>query len=301
MLILAVFLATPIAGHAQSDVDTIERLEVRLWPDFDRPSVLVTLVGTLPPGTPDSATVTVPIPENATIHVVSPVRADGRPGPEMNYNSSVPGQLTFDTGSFGFWIEYYHPYVADGNQRDLSYTWSSEMGVDVLEAVVQQPIMSTDLNTSPGAETVTTGPDGMQYHQLPGQSVPAGVTYTLEGTYSLVRPQLSQDVMAEQQGSLPGVAESGAADDSGVDWLLVAAIAAGVVAVIVVAWLLISNRRGNQRVVKPRPSRRSTRRTSMRPRPAPPPASTKGKFCHECGQPVNSGDRFCSNCGTVVK
>lgn len=299
-LILALFLATPIAGHAQGDVDTIERLEVRLWPDFDRPSVLVTLVGTLPQGTPDTAAVTVPVPNNATIHVVSPIIEDGRPGPEMNYDDSVPGQLTFDTGSFGFWVEYYHPYEADGNEREFSYTWLSEMGVDELQAVVQQPIMSSDLNTNPGAETVTTGPDGMQYHQLQGRPVPAGAAYTLEGTYSLVRPQLSQDVMAEQQGSLPSITESGAADDSGVDWLLVAAIAAGVVAVVVAAWLLIANRRGNQRVVKPRPSSRSTRRTTVRPRPSPP-ASTKGKFCRECGQPVEPGDRFCSNCGTVVK
>jgi hypothetical protein len=301
-LILALFLARPLTGRAQGEIDTIDQLEVQLWPDFDRPSVLATLMGFLPSETPGPVTITLPIPDNASVHVVSSLREDGRPGPEMSYDDSVPGQLTFTAEIPGFYVEYYYPYTADGNRRDLTFTWRSEMAVDQLLTVVQQPIMSSDLITDPGSEAVTTGSDGMQYHQIPSQSVPAGTIYSLEGNYTLARPQLSQDVLAGGQESLPGGAETGGSEDSGLNWLLILAIAAGVIAVAGAAWLLLSNRRGRRRVTRPRPARRSTPQSRPRARSAaPPPVQSKGKFCHECGQPLEPDDRFCRNCGSAVK
>jgi len=200
-LILALFLAASSSVSAQGDVDTIEHLEVRLWPDFDRPSVLTTLVGFLPPGTPDPVSLTLPVPVDASIYALSPLRDDGRPGPEMSYDDSVPGQLTFSTGSTGFWLEYYSPYTADGNSRNLTFIWQSEMDVDELEAVVQQPIMSSDLTTDPDADSVTTGTDGMQYHQIPARQVPAGSVYSLDASYTLVQPQLSQEALGQQSAA----------------------------------------------------------------------------------------------------
>jgi len=37
--------------------------------------------------------------------------------------------------------------------------------------------------------------------------------------------------------------------------------------------------------------------------PAPPPAAPQaasGRFCHNCGAPVNEGARFCSGCGAQL-
>jgi len=214
-LILAFLLTAPLSVSAQGDADTIERLEVRLWPDFDRPSVLTTLVGFLPPGTPDPFSLTVPVPVDASIHAVSPLREDGSPGPEMAYDDSVPGQLTFSTSSTGFWLEYYSPYIADGNSRNLTFVWQSEIAIDELEAVVQQPMMSSDLTTDPDADSVTTGPQGMQYHQIRGRQVPAGSIYSLDANYTMVQPQLSQDALGQQSAAVGGSVE----DESGFNWL----------------------------------------------------------------------------------
>ena len=302
-MILGFLLAAPLTGHAQGEVATIELLEVQLWPDFDRPSVLATLKGFLPSGTPSPVTITLPVPDNASIHVVSPLREDGRPGPEMSYDDSVPGQLTFTAEMPGFYVEYYYPYSADGNRRDITFTWQSEMAVEQMLAVIQQPIMSSDLSTNPGSEAVTTGSDGMQYHRVPIQPIPAGVVYTLEGNYTLARPELSQDVLAGGQDSpAPGAESGGSEEESGLNWPLILAIAAGVVAVAVAAWLILGNRRGRQRVTRPRPARRSTPKSRQRARStAPPPVQSKGRFCHECGQPLEPDDRFCRNCGSAVK
>jgi hypothetical protein len=216
----------------------------------------------------------------------------------MSYNDSVPGQLTFSTGSTGFWLEYYSPYTADGNSRNLTFIWQSEMDVDELEAVIQQPMMSSDLTTDPDAASVTTGPEGMQYHQIPGIQVPAGSVYSLDASYSLAQPQLSQEALGQQSGA----AEEGSAEESGFNWILVVAIAAGLVAVVAVGWIILSSRGSKRRVAKPRPVRhRAPRSGASKRAKAPPPSQTAGQFCHECGQPVSPDDRFCRSCGTAVK
>jgi hypothetical protein len=301
-LILSLLLAAPMTIGAQGELDTIEQLEVQLWPDFDRPSVLATLTGLIPSDTQGRVEVVLAIPDNASVHVVAPLREDGRPGPEISYDDSVPGQLSFMAEAPGFHVEYYYPYTADGSRRDFTFTWQSEMAVDQLLTVVQQPIMSSDLTTSPGAEGVTTGSDGMQYHRIASRPVPAGTTFALEGSYSLVSPQLSQDALAGGQEGLVGGTETSGSEESGFNWLLALAIAAGIIAVAGIAWLFLSRGRSQRRVTKPRPARRSKARSRPRARSAaPPPVQSGARFCHECGQPVEPGDRFCRNCGSTVK
>jgi hypothetical protein len=295
-------LSKPLTAYGQSNVDTLTRMEVRLWPDYDRPSVLATLIGTLPSGTPFPAIITLPIPEDATINAVAPVLPDGRPGVEMSYDDSVPGQITFSTDVPGFWVEYYYPYAADGDQRDFTFSWQSPMSINELLTVVQQPIMSSDLTSDPDSVNVTTGADGMQYHQLPVKQVRSGETYVVDASYSLVRNQLSAEALAGQQDLLPNQSESTAEVESGFNPQLALAIAGGIIAVAVVIWLVVSNRRNRRRPVKPRPVRSAPGR-SPAPKLSQPnsKASTGKRFCHECGQTLDQNDKFCSNCGTPVK
>ena len=104
-LIIIMALSKSLTAYGQGNVDTLTRMEVTLWPDYDRPSVLATLIGSLPSGTPFPVTITLPIPEDATINAVAPILPDGRPGVEMSYDDSVPGQITFSTDVSGFWVE----------------------------------------------------------------------------------------------------------------------------------------------------------------------------------------------------
>ena len=48
-MLLVLFVLMPMtAGFAQEPVSAIDTLDIEIWPDYDRPSVLVLLTGTLP-------------------------------------------------------------------------------------------------------------------------------------------------------------------------------------------------------------------------------------------------------------
>ena len=72
-----------------------------------------------------------------------------------------------------------------------------------------------------------------------------------------------------------------------------------VLAIGAVGWFVLRGRRSSNRVIKPRPARRTKARPVSKAAAAPP--SGKARFCHECGQPASPNDRFCGHCGTGLK
>jgi hypothetical protein len=298
-LILAIVATTTLTAQAQSPATTIEQLVIDIWPDYDAPSVLVLLTGTLPASTVFPAQVTVPVPTDATVNAVARISPEGEMMSLADVDDSVPGQVTFTTPDAVFRVEYYFPYQADGNQRDFTFSWQSDLAVDALEYNVQQPAMATEINLDPAAVDTTSGQDGLQYHHLPMEAVPAGMDSPLEVSYTMANPQLSFEVLSSQPATPanPDVPPSGtaAASDDGFNWVLVLAVAGGILIVAAVAWLILSSRSSKRRPVKPRPAR------SVKSSPSQPASSTAAKFCHNCGNPLEPGDRFCRECGTKTK
>ena len=306
VLALIAILATPRLLLAQTPAAALERLDVDIWPDYDAPSVLVIMSATLPPGASLPATVTVPLPGDASLNAVARVSSDNQLMADISYDDSVPGQLTLTTPEQRFRIEYYVPYEADGNQRSFAFDWRSDMTVFELLMSVQQPLLADDVTLTPAADNVSTRQDGLQYHVLPPQSIPEGDSFSLEGAYTLVRPGLTVDFLETEQpgqgASSPPVATDISSDSAGAaafNWPVLLAAMGAVLAIGAVAWFVLRGRRPSGRVAKPRPTRRPKAKPASKATTASP--SGKARFCHECGQPASSGDRFCSNCGTALK
>lgn len=299
-LLLFILVAATITTYAQDPATGIDQLEVELWPDYDRPSVLVLLTGTLPENTEFPATIVLPIPDNATVNAIARVDESGSMFSDLEVDDSIPGQRTITTMEPIFRVEYYVPYSADGNKRDYTFEWQSEMAVNELVATIQQPSLANEITLSPEAVQVNNRQDGLLYHTLPTQNVPAGQRYSLEMTYNLQRPQLSAEISGAQQPAIPTVPSNDVGgQNSGFNWQIVVGVTAFGFAIAAGAWLLLGYRQSRQRVLKPRPSRRSreTRTTSSASRGS----TGKAIFCHECGQQLAPGDKFCRNCGTAVK
>lgn len=299
ILLLNFFLIT-ITTYAQSSAPDIDLLEVEIWPDYDRPSVLVLLTGTLPEDTNYPARIVLSIPENATINAVARVDESGSMFSDLEVDDSVPGQLTITTMEPTFRVEYYVPYSAEGNQRNFTFEWQSNLTVNELMATVQQPSLADEINLSPEAIGVNNRPDGLLYHTLPVREVPAGENYSLEMSYNLLRPQLSAELLGGQQPADPSnITGNVGEQESGFNWRIAVAATAFGIALAAGVWLLLGYRQSRRRISKPRPVRRSR---GKRTTPSINQDSTsRANFCHECGQRLTKGDKFCRNCGTAVK
>jgi hypothetical protein len=132
IILLIVLSLVPLAiGHAQTTVTTIDSLVIELWPDYDKPSVLVLLTGTLPFDTDLPATVTLPLPENAQFHVVARIDSkDGVMKDDIFSSPAPPDAMTFITPDLRFRLEFYLPYTVNDNQRSFDYTWLSNLSVN---------------------------------------------------------------------------------------------------------------------------------------------------------------------------
>jgi hypothetical protein len=291
-LLLLLALAVPIATWAQGPVQSISSLSVSLWPDYDRPSVLVIMTGALAPGAPLPATVTVPYPASAQLNAVARIDAQGRMIDDIEYSHDA-GVLRFTTPDRGFRVEYYDPYRVDGQQHDYTFDWTADVAVDRLELAVQQPVHAASLVTVPAAVRVVEVEGGLRNHLLPVQNVPAGQQLGVAVSYAMPAPMLSVQALAGKAGAQGAAPPAGAApapptpkpESGALGWGTFIGIVAAVFVVAVVVWQL---------------ERRRSAAGSGRAEAPSSGGEARARFCHQCGRPIAAEDRFCSGCGTSL-
>ena len=283
LLAAALLLAAVIPARAQDEVERLAWLTVELWPDYDRPDVLVLLTGAVPEDAPLPAAVTVPVPADATINAVARITDDNALIDDIEF-TTADGSLRLITPDRRFRVEYYTPYQTDGARRSYTFNWLADVTVDELSVAVQEPENATSLEVEPEAVEVVPGFEEFNYHNLSPASVPAGVSYTVTLEYR-TEPE----------------AEVGGGFLEGANLPVLLAVGGGVLVLLALAWQLWGERlgSGSRQARKPRPVRKSTSSAARRGQPGK--RSGPAKFCHQCGEEVEAGDRFCRNCGTRLK
>ncbi len=170
---LALWAARAPAALAQAPA--LETMSIDLWPDYDQPSVLVLLTGRLTAATPLPATVTLPLPSEATLNAVARLTPQGTLMADIAYELSATGDsLTLTTPDNGFRIEYYVPYGGEGLERAYQFNWQAPVAVTNLLVTVQQPAVATNLLTTPVPASVTTASNGLRMHNLRAQPLGPG-------------------------------------------------------------------------------------------------------------------------------
>lgn len=306
MFALAAWARSGPAAAAQAEADQLTGLSVELWPDYDRPAMLVLLSGSLPPNTPLPATITIPLPEGADVNAVARVGDDGTLLSDVEYTLEG-GLLTAALPSTGFRVEYYTPLTISGDQRGYVFNWLSGLAVAQLSAAVQQPSAAEGFVVSPEpVGTFSNRGDGLLYHTLPSRSLAPGELYTVNVDYTMTTPTLS----APAQTTAPVAPEIGAtgsnasAESAGGNlvlgrvspWWLLGIFA--VATLVGLAWYL-GRRQSTSAAArrKPQPARTS----NNRPNTHSQPASNAARYCHNCGRPATPDDKFCRDCGTRLK
>jgi len=285
MLLIIITMLPMAAGFAQNRVSVIDSLDIEIWSDYDRASVLVLMTGTLPEDTQFPASVTLPLPEAAQLNAVARIDPkDGNMIDDIFSSTETPGTLTFTTPDLRFRVEYYFPYTVNKNQISFDYTWLADLTVNNFRLRVQRPTSAGMLNTKPATASVVRSGDGFDYHSFPVRIVPAGQSFSLQVDYTITTAQLSAASLPSSNANLQP-AEFPATPGSGINWALAAVVTGGLLVLAALIWSLASRR-------SPPSIRESTGSRVENP--------SRAQFCRNCGEPTDEGDNFCSGCGSEL-
>jgi hypothetical protein len=307
LLIIVILLFIPWAVQAQ-DAQGMAKVSVRLWPEYDQPSMLVIYDLTLKAGTSLPAKVTLRIPSTvADLHAVASRQPDGS---LLNLPYDPPVQngswqeVTYTTTTLESRIEFYdNALVKDGTSRSYVYRWTGDYAVDSLDVEVQQPVGATQMVLSPSLGSGVVGNDGMTYFGADVGSLNQGQSFEIAIDYQKETDTLSTDSLNVEPvtpvSSSPSVKD---ALSSVLPWLL---FGLGVVLIAGAGlWYWRSGRKGSRPEPrrKHKPASQSAKSPGMKVTSVQSHADKEGTiYCHECGKRASSGDRFCRTCGAQLR
>jgi hypothetical protein len=272
--------AQPVS--AQTEVTRLTRVQVDIWPDYDRAAVLVLITGQLPADTTLPATVQLRLPAaagepTAVAYITTdPITAE-RSMLKTPYETEPDGnatRLTVETTEPTIRVEYYYPYERSGDSVQFGYQWLGGTPVDDLFILFREPFQATAVSTDAGFEDIGPGADEQRYHQWQVGAV--GADEILSASFSYVAPPASSPV------PLSPPVQSPSQDQASALPIVLAAIG-GLLVGVGIGWFLASRR------ASPRPAPRREKR---------PPASS---YCGHCGGQVKPGDDFCRQCGAQLR
>lgn len=304
LLVCLVFLAWP--AQAQ-DTPTLSSLEISLWPEFDRPDMLVIYRGALAPDTPLPVAVEIRIP--ASVGQPSAVAYVDEANQRLNlqYTTQQEGDflvIAFQLNTLGFQVEYYDTLPIDSEgRREYSYSYMADYPVESLTLGFQEPPTAEAYTLDPPADSVAVAGDGLRYHSVEAGSVAQGETKSWVLTYEKADSALTISSLAQTQPTAPAAPPAATDNDNSTVLIFVVAFVALVAVGASAFWL---GRRTQPLEEAPSPSRRQKRRGGGRGgQPAqqrPSPSSSRDTFfCHQCGAGLRLDSDFCHKCGTPVR
>ncbi len=294
-LALLAALALPWTARAEAETP-FQAVTVDLWPEYDRPAMLVILHIQLAPETPLPAQVTVRIPAQAgDPNAVAVIGDDGRllVAP---YKRTVEGEwaiLEITANSPGLQVEYYDTLEREGNHRRYVYRWPGDHGVQRLTLHIQQPLGAQEFTLTPAAGTPAQEEDGLLYYTSELGSLAPGETFTLQVDYTKAREDLTVQQLQVHPSAPLEEAQGQVTFSDWLPWLL-----GGLGLALIVGGLIWYWRSGQE---SPRPPRQRPRRHAAPSASPPEPPPSAGRYCPQCGTRAQPGDRFCRNCGAPLR
>jgi hypothetical protein len=291
--LFGLFLIGSIPVYAQTPV-SFSKLEVDLWPEYDKPEVLVIYHIFLEAGTALPANLMLSIPAGAGDPAAVAVRnADGQLY-NVAYNRIVNGQvaqIAFSSPVSEIQFEYYDPgLVKNGTQRSYTYHWTGEYAVRAFAAQVQQPALASNLQITPAMGKGTPGEGGLVYYSSELGSLQVQQQASISLSY-----EKTEDSLSVQSGKVGPVSAVDASTPGratfGMTWIYVL----GGVAILLIAgggywyWRSMQGR--------PEPIRK--RHAAYREKLTQP--SSDMIYCHQCGKKASMGDVFCRSCGMKLR
>lgn len=274
-----------------------ELLDVALWPEYDRPAVLVFYRVRLPQDLPLPARVRLPIPADVgEPHAVATRSAEGGLF-DAQFEREVHGEwalISVETSSRDLWLEFYDELAQDGARRSYALLWPGQIELEAFEFEVQQPVGASELLVSPSANA-QIGEDGFVYSRGGLVPEPADSAFLVGFRYFKETSELSIEAEAAQPGLTRPEATRGGTPDlaAALPWFM---LALGLVLLLGGA-IYYLRQRGQTAAA---PSRKRRRRKPPRKSEAEE-IDASPIYCHVCGTQASVSDRYCRRCGTRLR
>jgi len=295
---LFILFIIPLSVNAQQAVK-LSAVVVDLWPEFDRPDMLVIYHITISPTVSLPTDIVIQIPTRVgEPHAVAVRQADGALF-SVQYERTVRGQwadITLTASTPDIQIEYYDSTLTrNGSLRTFNFQWPVTAEVDSFSVNVQQPVGATLMNITPGLGGGVTGSDGLTYFSGDVTALLNTSIFELTLSYEKQNDDLSMMDVQIQPGSSLDTPIAGQSEpvQTYLPWILgglgVVFISGGVF------WYWQSGRRQFFE-----PKRRERRKANITNEKRGT-EETDQIYCHQCGKRATAGDRFCRVCGTRLR
>lgn len=294
VILLFVLLFT-MAGSAQAQAAVeFETMMAMLWPEYDRPAMLVIYRIALSADTKLPAQIDLRIPKAAGEPYNVAVEEDDGQLYTLNYTSAEDGDwlvLSITTPNPKIQVEYYDPgLIKTDDRRDYEFRWAGDVLIKNLTVQVQQPKTASDLQVAPDMGTWDTGPDGLQYYTEDVGSVPAGTPLSLKLNYIKSDDTLSVPDQASLEPSQPiGPSTSQLRIQEALPYIIGGIGLALIIGGGLWFWLISRKRQTEPSRARHNSSARSN-------------TAEEGEiYCHQCGKRASKDDVFCRTCGTRLR
>lgn len=294
ILLLVFLMGLAPSVRAQSPVG-FDEAKVLLWPEYDRPDMLVIYKITLSGTTKLPAQINLHIPKEAgSPYNVAVEEADGQLY-SLNYTTSQEGDwlvISLTAPTTKLQVEFYDPGLTKtDSRRDYNFRWAGDYEVQNLIVQVQQPVTASDLQVEMVSGSWSTGTDGMQYYTVEVGKVPAGTPVSLKLGYSKSDDTLSIPDQVPLQSSQPiGPSTDQLRMQEALPYIL-----GGLGLILIIGggvWFWLISRK--------RQSGISNRRHASANR-VMQDGTEVDIYCHQCGKRAAKDDVFCRTCGTRLR
>ncbi|MCP4541278.1 MAG: zinc ribbon domain-containing protein [Chloroflexi bacterium] len=322
LLLVAVLLLPSNKARAQSSAPSFQTLNISLWPEFDRPDVLVIYRGELSTSTELPTQIAFRLPSYVeNMHAVA-AKQDNTllnvdPASIEWTREEDKALLSFPTSLSEIHLEYYDPIILtkQGQTRQITYTLFVPYDTSTTLLEIQHPIQSEGFSIIPTPIDTRIGNDGLEYSTVQVDNLAAGDTFELSITYQRNTNELSVSSFSNETQEQPVNVPAPTTSNEKNPWTyaIYAAVGAGVVFLLFL-WREANLRSKMQAEYQKRPpsaappkrTRRGKRRSgkieSGRGTSAHPPHTSGADepvamFCYQCGSALQENANFCHTCG----